>query len=183
VVLTVGGTTIDVDPNGTFAAEVRLETGENIISVVARDILGNKAEEVVHLILDTEPPSNIVLYPVDGYITEASNVTVSGRTDVGANVTVNGEQVDVDDKGLFERNVGLDMGRQNITVIATDQAGNEAKVVLSVERIEPEKPYEPTPPQSTGGSTAAILAAVLILAAVGGAGYMYMRKRSGSDLA
>ena len=182
VTLTVEGTNVEVDEDGTWATVVQLGSGENTIAVVARDILGNKAEEVVHLILDTEPPSLIVLFPLDGYITEEDSVTVDGRTDVGASVTVNGEEVAIDDKGLFSKKVDLEIGVKNITVVSTDQAGNKAKVVISVERIEPQKPFEPTPPQSTGGSTAALLAAVLIIAVAGGAGYMYLRRRRGSDL-
>ncbi|NOQ53790.1 MAG: hypothetical protein GQ558_04195, partial [Thermoplasmata archaeon] len=182
VTLTVEGTNIEVDEVGLWAVVVQLGSGENIISVVARDILGNKAEEVVHLILDTEPPSLIVLFPLNGYVTEEDSVTVDGRTDVGANVTVNGEEVSIDDKGLFSQKVDLDLGVQNITVISTDQAGNEAKMVNSVERKSPQEPSEPSPPPSTGASTAALLAAVLIIAIGGGAGYMYMKSRRGSDM-
>jgi LPXTG-motif cell wall-anchored protein len=182
VTLTVEGTIIEVDEDGLWAAVVQLGSGENIIAVLARDILGNKAEEVVHLILDTEPPSLIVLFPLNGYITEEDSVTVDGRTDVGANVTVNGEEAAINDKGLFSHKVDLEIGVQNITVISTDQAGNEAKIVNSVERKNPQEPSEPTPPPSTGTSTAALLAAVLIIAIAAGAGYMYLKGRRGSDM-
>ncbi len=182
VTLTVEGANVEVDEVGLWAAVVQLGSGENIISVVTRDILGNKAEEVVHLILDTEPPSLIVLFPLNGYITEEERVTVNGRTDVGANVTVNGEDVAIDDKGLYSKVVDLELGVQNITVISTDQAGNQAKIVNSVERTDPQKPSEPLPPPSTGGSTAVLLAAVLIIAIAGGAGYMYLRSRRGTDM-
>ena len=182
VTLTVEGTNVEVNEDGLWAAAVQLGSGENIISVVARDILGNKAEGVVHLILDTEPPSLVTLFPINGYTTEEEGVNVDGRTDVGARVTVNGEETAIDDKGLFSTMVDLEIGVQNITVISTDQAGNEAKTVISVERIEPQKPSEPTPPPSTGSSTAALLAAVLIIAIAGGAGYMYLRGRRGSDM-
>jgi hypothetical protein len=156
---------------------VRLTTGENVISVVATDILGNRAERTVRLILDTEPPSLVVLYPSDGYLTEQTTINVSGRADVGSNVTINGEPIPLDDKGLFDHEVSLKMGRQTINVTATDQASNEATVSMTVERIAPEEPVEPTPPPSTGGSTAAILAALLILAIGVGVGWMYFQQR------
>ncbi|MCK4970466.1 MAG: hypothetical protein KAS77_08065, partial [Thermoplasmata archaeon] len=182
VTLTVAGNDIEVNEDGLWTAVVALGSGENIIAVLARDILGNKVEEVVHLILDTEPPSLIVLFPLNGYMTEEDSVNVEGRTDVGANVTVNGEEVAIDDKGLFSQKVDLEIGVQNITVISTDQAGNEAKIVNSVERKSPQEPSEPSPPPSAGGSTAALLAAVLIIAIAGGAGYMYLKGRRGSDM-
>ncbi|NIS20730.1 MAG: hypothetical protein GWN39_12280, partial [Thermoplasmata archaeon] len=61
---------------------------------------------------DTEPPILSIMYPVDGYITDAKNITIQGRTDVGANVTVEGVDVPVDDKGNWRRDVQLRMGTQ-----------------------------------------------------------------------
>jgi hypothetical protein len=175
--LSVMGTSVGVGENGTFHALVRLTTGENVISVVASDVLGNRAERTVRLILDTEPPSLVVFNPSDGYLTEQRSINVSGRADVGSNVTINGEPVPLDDKGLFEHTVSLKMGRQTINVTATDQASNEATVSMAVERITPEEPVEPTPPPSTGGGTAALLAALLVVALAVGVGWMYYQQR------
>jgi hypothetical protein len=175
--LSVMGTMVDVGENGSFHAFVRLTTGENVISVVASDVLGNRAERTVRLILDTEPPTLVVMYPADGYLTDQRTVNVSGRADVGSNLTINGEAVPLDDKGLFDHEVTLKMGRQTIDVVATDQASNEATVSMTVERITPEEPVEPVPPPSTGGGTAAILAALLIVALAAGVGWMYFQQR------
>ena len=132
---------------------------------------------MVHLVLDTEPPSLTVDYPFDGMLTELTDINVSGRTDVGAKLTINGMDVPIDDKGLFSYNYGLAMGRQNITVISMDQAGNEASAKLVVERFEPEEPIEPMVPSTSGGSGGTILLVLLVLISAGAVGYMLYQKR------
>ena len=67
-------------------------------------------------------------------------------------------------------------------MISIDKASNEAKIVVSIDRISPQKPFEPSTPQSTSGSTAALLAAVLVIAIAGGAGYMYLRRRRAKEM-
>ena len=177
VVLTVGDTTIAVDPSGNFTREVQLKSGENVVSIVASDVLGNVASTVVHLILDTEPPTLVVDFPIDGYITEEIGLNVSGRTDVGSDLTINDEGVPTDDKGRFSVRYDLMLGRQNLTILAKDQAGNEAAVKLWVERTEPVEPSEPVEPPTLGGSTAAIIVAVLVGGIAAAVGYMYLQKR------
>jgi hypothetical protein len=175
--LTVGGVLVQVGEDGNFSNVVKLITGENVISVTAVDVLGNRAERTVRLILDTEPPSLIILFPVDGFLTVEDNVTIMGRSDVGAELTINGVDVAVDDKGLFEHDVDLKLGRQAYNITASDQAGNEAQITLNMERTTPEDPPEISSPPSTGGSTAIILGTLLVLAIAGGAGWMYFQQR------
>jgi hypothetical protein len=175
--VTVAGVLVQVDEEGKFSSIVKLTTGENVIAVAAVDALGNRADRTVRLILDTEPPSLQILFPVDGFLTEETNVSIMGRTDVGANLTIGGVDVPIDDKGLFEHDIDLKLGRQAFNVTATDQAGNEATISLTVERVTPEDPPEISPPPSTGGSTAIVLGAILVLAIGGGAGWMYFQQR------
>lgn len=177
VTLTVAGTRVGLEENGNFSTIVRLTTGENVVSVEARDDLGNRAERVVRLILDTEPPSLLVTFPLDGYLTEEKTVIIQGRTDVGSNVTIDGNPVAIDDKGRFNHSVSLKVGRQAFNITSTDQAGNDASLTLNVERVVPEEPVEPTPPPSAGGGRAAILIAILVLAIAGGVGWMYLQQR------
>ena len=177
VSLTVEGTLVAVDPSGNFSTEVQLQSGENIIAIRAQDILNNDARVVVHLILDTEPPVLVVDFPIDGLTTEVTGINVSGRTDVGAILTINGVNAPTDDKGRFSQRFELMLGRQNITILAKDQAGNEASVRLWVERMEPEGPLEPLVPPSSSGSTVAIIAAVLIVGIAAAVAYMFIQRR------
>jgi parallel beta-helix repeat protein len=177
VVLTVGPHLVDVEENGNFSIEVELQSGENVIAVKAEDVLGNVADAVVHLILDTVPPVLIVDWPFDGYTTEELYINVTGRTDVGAHLTLNGEDITIDDKGRFDIQFSLALGRQNITVLALDQAGNDASITLWVERYEPEEPFEPVVPSTAGGSTGTILILLLVLIVLLVLGYMYVQRR------
>jgi hypothetical protein len=177
VALTVGPHLVDVEENGNFSVEVELQSGENVIAVKAEDVLGNVADAVVHLILDTEPPVLIVDWPFDGYTTEELSINVTGRTDVGAHLTLNGEDIVIDDKGRFDIIFSLVLGRQNLTVVASDQAGNDASVKLWVERYEPEEPFEPVVPSTSGGSTGAILIVLLVLIVLLALGYMFVQRR------
>jgi hypothetical protein len=175
--LTVAGVLVEVGEDGTFNTTVKLTTGENVISVAAVDALGNRAERTVRLILDTEPPSLQILFPIDGFLTEEDNITINGRTDVGAVLTIEGVEVSVDDKGVFNHDVDIKLGRQAFNVTSTDQAGNEETITLNVERVTPADPPEISPPPSTGGSTAIILGTILVLAIAGGAGWMLYQQR------
>ncbi len=177
VALTVAGKIVEVNGSGNFSAEVQLQSGENVIAIKASDVLGNVANAVVHLILDTEPPVLFVEWPFDGYTTEETRINVTGRTDVGAHVTINGEDVAIDDKGRFDMVVFLALGRQNITVVAKDSAGNDAMVDLRVERYKPEEPFEPVVPSTSGGTTGALLAALLIAITLLAIGYMFVQRR------
>ena len=175
--LTIQGRPVGVGPDGNFSGTVDLVTGENAVVVEATDALGNTAKAIVHLVLDTEPPALVVESPYSGR-TEDSAVNVTGRTDVGANLTINGVTVAVDDKGRFRLTLPLRYGDQNITVVASDIAGNEATVNLQVTRVRPEVPPEPpgTGPSAVGGGTGVLIVIVLIAVAAAG-GYLYVNRR------
>ncbi len=179
VALTVDGVAREVRSDGTFSAVVALKGGENAIVVQARDALGNEAKEVVHLILDTEPPELVLESPYSG-VTYDEAVNVTGRTDVGANLTVNGIDVAVDGRGRFSYKIHLHMGDQNITVVSTDSAGNAAEATVQVTRLSIEEPPEPPspPPRATGTGAAAIILVAIIVAVAAG-GYVYIRHRRG----
>ena len=51
--------------------------------------------------------------------------TISGKTEVGATVFINDEEVDVDSSGAFQKLIGFDkVGQNNVVVKAVDAAGN-----------------------------------------------------------
>jgi len=181
VELTIEGASARVLPNGTFSGPAQLTSGDNIIVVEARDVLGNVAKVVVHIILDTEPPSLVVESPYSG-TTYDEAVNVSGRTDVGATLSINGIEVPVDARGRFDLTIHLRQGSQNITVVATDIAGNDARVDVQVTRLKAEgPPVTPTPPPSVmkGGGTTILAALIIAVAAAGGYVILMRRKQLG----
>lgn len=88
--------------------------------------------------LDEKPPSVTIAAPEDGSTVNSSTIIVSGFTEPGACLVVNGIVVEVQDDGSFECNVALVEGENVITAVATDEAGNHASVSVTVTYEVPE---------------------------------------------
>jgi RHS repeat-associated protein len=84
--------------------------------------------------VDTIPPAMSITSPVDGMITSASSVQVSGTASDASpvTVTINGSAVTVDASGSFTGTVTLTEGLNTITIIARDAAGNQTTVTRKV---------------------------------------------------
>ncbi|HEY7587508.1 MAG TPA: Ig-like domain-containing protein [Thermoplasmata archaeon] len=130
--VTVNGVPATVDGTGAFTEVVTLAEGLNTIEVVATDAAGNFASVTKSVTLDTTPPALTVDEPTAGSLIGESVVTVSGTTEAGASVAVNGVAVAVDSSGDWSADLALSDGAQTITATATDAAGNHATVTRSV---------------------------------------------------
>ena len=106
---------------------------------------------------DTVPPEIAIHYPPNSPFTvkaDVRKIIVSGRaTDSSgiAEVRVNAKKVRVLETGAFKAEVALDSGANNISIVATDMAGNPAKKELIVNRGGDNTPPEivinpPIPP-------------------------------------
>ena len=73
-----------------------------------------------------------VTAPQDETVVSTNPICVSGSTSLGADVSVNGELVDVDEQGNFAAMVELEEGPNAIEVIATDYEGNGKSCILVV---------------------------------------------------
>lgn len=78
------------------------------------------------------PVSLQVLSPQDGAVVNAAQVQVNGLASPGNVVTVNNDILIVGADGRFQSTVSLDEGPNLIEVIASDDAGNEIPVDLTV---------------------------------------------------
>jgi hypothetical protein len=74
----------------------------------------------------------LVTSPQDESLAYSSPLELQGSTAVDAVVTVNGQVVEVGPQGEFTSSVGLEEGPNLIEVIASDFAGHEQALVLSV---------------------------------------------------
>lgn len=110
--------------NGSFTIPVPLTEGLNTIFVNATDRLGNFATVVKTVVRDTTRPSLVILTPT-AQVSPTSTVWVSGRTDPGSFLVVNGYSVAVSPlDGTWGINLTLPDGINVITVAAADQVGN-----------------------------------------------------------
>lgn len=88
---------------------------------------------IVRITLDTIAPKLVVDQPGDGATVTSQYVTVSGKTDPKAVVTVNDAQQVVGADGNFSGVATMTQSGSNIiTVISTDEAGNKTTVTRTV---------------------------------------------------
>lgn len=126
--VTVNGRQVAVAQDGSFAVELVLDEGDNVIVVEASDEVGNttRLERVVHL--RTRPPEIVLSNLPDGLTVREPAFRLAGQVEPGVSLTVNGREVAVDNRGYFSTLVTLQEGENLITLTATDLAGNTATV-------------------------------------------------------
>jgi hypothetical protein len=121
--------------NGEFRiTDLTLKEGENKIRVIS--FVEDKESEpyITTVVYKKTPPVLFIDSPTDGqsfYDTD-KEITVKGKTDPNATVTVNGHLAIVDSEGLFRIKLTLSQGDNPIKIIAKDEAGNQAEVERDV---------------------------------------------------
>lgn len=152
----------------------------NVIELVAWDEAGNVASIVLHVIRDTIAPGlTVEQVPLT---TEEAQINLSGRVgDVEdiAHVLVNGWHVEVREDGTFTTPLTLNVGQNDILVMAVDHAGND-----DVERFVVERTEAPPSLEETEETTTTWFLMALIVAFLAGLGVMFvsrylMAKRGG----
>jgi Glucodextranase, domain B len=127
----VNGVPASVSSGGAFSLALTLQEGANTITAVATDPAGNTATVSVVVTLDNVRPALTLSSPASGY-TNHSAVVVSGSTEPGVTLTVDGTGVSVGGSGNFTTTLSLPDGPHTIVVVATDAAGNQATASVSV---------------------------------------------------
>jgi len=150
---------------GVFTTMVKLKEGGNAITLVATDAAGNSNTEVRHVIMDTFV--NLTLdTSLNGKTVKNSNITLTGKTDPGATVYINGESIRVKVNGDFTASINLLEGNNTIKVQAVDEHSNTKGVDMWVVLKSPTNTGQFG---STGASTTNILIWVLVIALLVGA--------------
>ncbi|MDF2855371.1 MAG: peptidase [Neobacillus sp.] len=119
-------TTVAANENGTYAVEVDLVDGENVLTSKASTAQGiTDASAPVTVIYDQFAPELTITTPTDGSKSNKETVTVNGTVveDHLKFVKVNGTLASVNN-GNFSARILLDEGTNNIEVLAEDLAGN-----------------------------------------------------------
>ncbi len=129
---------VGVNADGSFQYEILLEEGDNLIQVVATDDVGNitTQERLVHL--KTVPPT-LALNVEEGSVVGDATLQVTGRTDTGATLVINGQTVPVSAQGDFQATLNLSQGDNLIQAEARDQTGNVTNLTRRIR-------YEVSPP-------------------------------------
>ena len=77
-------------------------------------------------------PSLEIFEPEDNSTLNYTEILIAGRTDPNLNVWVAGKTFQSDEKGIFEGNLTLDPGFNQIGVSVRDRFGNETRKVLKL---------------------------------------------------
>ena len=121
-----------LDPSGAFNATLALKEGANSIGVALiadRDVV---AASLYSVVLDRTPPTMTVAQPAEGSTVDAKNIVVTGTTEPGSTITVNGRIVVITPEGAFIDSFSATPGSVPIAVVARDRAGNETTQKLTV---------------------------------------------------
>lgn len=122
----VNGLQTTVLPSGSFQLDVALTVeGLNTITIQAKDSTGAILNVVKQVTRDTIPPMLTVSTPSPAFLTNNPVALVTGVSESGAAVTVNGASVS---SGSFSQSVTLTEGNNTVSVVAKDKAGNATTV-------------------------------------------------------
>lgn len=144
VLLFINGSKVDeqvVGAGGEFRFEsVDLQKGVNEFTAQAIDKAGNESEvsRARSVVQDDVAPELTIESPSTegGVVSEEKVITVSGKTEPGVRVFVNGTIARGGSDGEFSARVSLDEGENTITVEAVDEAGNQSAEEFTVSYFE-----------------------------------------------
>jgi bacillopeptidase F len=130
---------VNADNNGNFVFKETLTSGDNQIEAKAE--YNNKQSafsDTIDVVYKNSPPTLDISTPSDGQgfnknqVNTNNTINVTGKTDQGVSVTVNGFWAVVDDSNNFSYTLPLQNGDNQIKIVATDQAGNKVEKNLKV---------------------------------------------------
>ncbi len=123
------------DKNGNFSFDETLNLGENKIKTKAhKDNQQSDFSNTLDVVYKNSAPLLDLTSPTDGqsFSKDQNTANVTGKTDQGVKVTVNGFWAIIDENNNFSYTLPLQNGDNQIKVIATDEAGNKTEKDIKV---------------------------------------------------
>lgn len=125
------------DDSGNFSVNIDLDRDENTIYAKAIDLAGNESPKssTYTITYDNEKPEVEVTKPTEGqqfFGQQQRQLTLEGKTEPDAKVTINDRFVIVDSNGNFKFNTNLGDGENSFNIKSTDQAGNLTELTIKV---------------------------------------------------
>lgn len=128
--LIINGDPTSLNSDGTFDKFVELNEGINAYGLQFTDLAGNNASRWFNITLDTQAPT-IDIGAHESTVKER-DLNITGITDAGATLKVNGKLVQVDASGNFNKLLQLSPGPNAIVIESKDAAGNVNQVYMTV---------------------------------------------------
>ena len=116
------------------------DDGEHNLVFYLIDEGGNYYSTSKTVVKDTVAPTVTLAREYNNIKTYDTVVPVEGTVINYSNLTINGENVSVTTDGSFSHEVTLHLGDNEIEIVATDDAGNEAGYTCDIVVVEKEKP-------------------------------------------
>ncbi len=135
--LTINGQKCTAAGTG-FQSALELSDGKNAFEFIARDRAGNANGTTITVLRDSTAPALEIVSPADDARFNTTGIVLSGTTEAGATVKVDGVAVP-SEGGSFSASLGLKQGANTITVEAWDALLNHAgrTVTVFVDSIAP----------------------------------------------
>jgi uncharacterized repeat protein (TIGR01451 family) len=132
-----------IDEDGRFESTLRLTPGRNAFVLSSRNakgfvryaniLISVKTNNLGQPILAVEPIPNLVLQlPPAGVPMRSSKLVVPGYTDPGNTVKINGESVEIDERGHFLTSMPLRLGLNTIITEVTDRNGYTGNITRDI---------------------------------------------------
>lgn len=110
-----------------------LKQGENKIYIIARAGQDHTKESDIYTIFFKKDPLKLEIEsPTPDMKTSSQELTITGMTDQGATLRVNGQPIVVDLSGEFNNTYRLKEGENTLLFVATDAAGNTEEQEIKV---------------------------------------------------
>jgi hypothetical protein len=127
---------VQANDAGEFSFDnIQLDAGDNQFTAIAMTDSGGSSEPSKEAVItyDNTPPSLTMITPSqDSSDVSSADFDVTGQSDKGVSVTVNGQVAMVDDSGKFKITIQLNVGKNDVNIVVTDVAGNVTKKTVSI---------------------------------------------------
>lgn len=124
---------------GTYDLEVPIDVGHNDIQIYIVDEKGNMRSTSYAVEKDVIAPSLELASSYEDIVTEDEYLTIEGKVDDFNKLMINNADIEVEGDNTFKFDYKLKEGTNQISVIATDEAGNETIYDIVAERVIPEE--------------------------------------------
>lgn len=139
--------------SGLAKLSFELPAGEHDLTLHFHGVIpGLEREYPLQVTVDQTPPlltSQLESAPAPGakVLTQTESLKLTGSTEPGTQVFLEGESLVVQEDGSFQRQIALEAGWNHLLLVGTDQAGNNTKTAYSVFRDtqEPELSWQTRP--------------------------------------
>lgn len=126
----------DVTDSGDFNFDnVALDQGNNKFSAVAvspKGVRSTVSKDLAVTFDDKAPDLTLTAPNSDQTTVDTADYDITGKSEAGVNVTVNGLVAMVENDGAFKLKVQLNQGKNDFEVIVTDAAGNQTKKSVTI---------------------------------------------------